>query len=870
MAEIRIELRDFTDNVLGNLDITSSDDFPLSLNYQNFDIRDFNSRSGSFSKTFKVPATKNVNKLFNHIYKDGNVDAKNVLKDLPSTIYADHTPIMTGKLRVSQIYKNANVLEYECLFLGDNMDWADSIKNLDLDDLKFSSQPYSSYPPTISADFVFDNPRETFNNVSYSKFHDKLIYPHLTVGEGDLSVNGTLSSDFVPCVFVKNVWDKIFLAQGYNVVSTFCDSTLFENLIMPIIFQKPKEVLDVSFGKVSMSADEILHTYDTYEENVSPTGSFSNLRAIADPSFSTSFNDNDYSLEFVMSSDTLIDEAPIQAGLDTDDYGNAQLGTVHAGGYENGLVVSAQSGGVFRLTGSVTVDVSMVAGIHTPQNGASVTLTGVEEVGIYAKLVKIGTSDDVSDFTTIVESQDYGSTTNGAATFRFLGHSGASGYFEPNQGEFVFEFDHETELNANDKVALVINYAKRRSSPDSDGSYNTVVTLKAKQGSYLQIEQTQSFFNGETFSNLQNYLPKGKQSDFVKGIAQMFNLQFETDPIAKTVYVEPYDYFYESTANAIDWTDKIDYSKVIKDEFLYDIKSKLIFKYKDVSQDSLIEDYNKRNTVDWGSYEETDASGKFVSGEYKVENQYFSSTFCWNEPNYVKNIYLDRSPFIPMYFNGETELIIGANVERPEKHFEIGARILIKGGGLYSSYNGKRMWTHYDADDIDGGNVNLDYSWNKASFCGIDNLKSNITDPNDPDFHSPPFSELYEPTISDGHQAIDYNLSFSDISHSTVLTSLITQNKTGLFYNYYSRMIQQLKQNPRLKVAYINLNKSDVTNLNFRKLIFIDGQYYRLNKIIDFKPHDKQSTKVELQEYLFLGKSLTPESIKLDADNLNI
>ncbi len=859
MAEIRVELRDFTDNILGNLDVTSSDDFPLSLSFQNFDVRDFNSRSGSFSKSFKVPATRNNNKLFNHIYKDGNIDSKNVLKDLPSTIYADNLPIITGKLRVSQIYKDIDVLEYECLFLGDNMDWADNLKNLDLDDLRFSSQSYSSYlslesGATLSSDFVFDNPRETFNGVSYTKNHDKLVYPHLTIGEGDLSLNGTMSSDFIPCVFVKNVWDKIFQAQGYNVSSTFCDSDLFENLIMPIIFQKPKDITDSSLGKVSMSADETIHTYNTGTENTGST--FSNLRAIGNPSVSTNFNDTDYSLEFVMSADTLEDDAPIQSGEDADDYGNAQLGTVHSGGYENGLVVAAQSGGVFRLTGSVTVYVSFANGDD-----------GQEELGIYAKLVKIGTSDDTDDFTTIVESEDYGSTNTNAATFRFLGHTGASPFFDLGEGEFVFEFDHETELNNNDQVALVINFAKRRSSPLSQACD---VTVKVKQGSYLQIEQTQSFFSGESFNNLQNYLPKGSQSSFVKGLAQMFNLQFETDPIRKTIYIEPYDYFYESTANAVDWTNKIDYSKKIKDEFLYDIKSKLIFKYKDASSDSLIDDYNKRNTVDWGSYEEADTSGKLISGEYKVENSYFSPTFCWNEPNYVKTTYLDRSPFIPMYFSGDTELVISSNVERPEKDFEIGARILIKGGGFYSSFNGKRMWTHYDTDDVDGGNRSLDYSWNKASFCAIDNLKSNITDSSDPDFHSPPYSELYEPTISDGHQNIDYNLSFSDISHSTVVTSLNVQNKTGLFYNYYSNMVQQLKQNPRLKVLYINLDKSDVANLNFKKLVFIDGSYYRLNKIIDFKPHDEQSTKVELQEYFLLGKSTTPASITLDADNLNI
>jgi hypothetical protein len=83
-------------------------------------------------------------------------------------------------------------------------------------------------------------------------------------------------------------------------------------------------------------------------------------------------------------------------------------------------------------------------------------------------------------------------------------------------------------------------------------------------------------------------------------------------------------------------------------------------------------------------------------------------------------------------------------------------------------------------------------------------------------------------------------------------------------------MVAQLKQNPRVKVLYINLNKLDISQLDFRKLIFIDGSYYRLNKIIDFKPHDKQSTKVELQEYFLLGKSDVDTTVDIDVENLNM
>lgn len=847
MAEIRVELRDFTDSILGNLDITSSDDFPLSLNYQNFDIRDFNSRSGSFSKTFKVPATRNNNKLFNHIYKDGNIDSKNVLKDLPSTIYADHLPIMNGKLRVSQIYKNTDVLEYECLFLADNMDWADKIKNADLDELRFSSTYYSSYENISSSSWVFENPRTTYPDYAFN--HDKLVYPLLTVGEGDNTTDSTLDSDFVPCVYIKNVWDKIFQSQGYTVSSTFCDSDFFKKLIMPLIFKKPTDVTDVSFGKVLQSADEVLVEFDT-AVNTSVTDN----RSLGNQSYTLSlgYTGGEFTLPFILSADTLTDDAPSQAGLDTDDYGNAQLGTEHTGGIKNGLVVSSQGSGLFNIKGSVTVEIETDGASFA--NALALSFTAYKVV---ASIIKFTGANDDTDSFDVVATGEIDATS--------IGHVNAS----TKEHQFNFQSENPVEAAQNDKFAIKVDFVHYQTPLAGEERPKIKVITKAQ--SYLQIEQTSAYFNGEEIKNIHTMLPKGKQSDFVKGLAQMFNLQFETDPISKTVYVEPYDHFYESTSNAVNWTEKVDYSKEIKDEFLFDIKSKLIFKYKDASGDGLLDKYNKRNAVDWGSYEETDTSGKFQTGEYKVENSYFSPTFNWYEPNYIYVEHIERSPLIPMYFSDDTDLSLSNAIERPEKEFEIGARILLKDGGYYSSFNGKRQWQYYDPDNLAGGNSSPDYSWNKASFIAFDNLQSSLAydGTNGSAYHAPATSYLSQVVISNGYENVDYNLSFSDINHDTVISSS-QQKLRGLFYNYYSNMVAQLKQNPRVKVLYINLNKLDISQLDFRKLIFIDGSYYRLNKIIDFKPHDKQSTKVELQEYFLLGKSGVDTTVDIDVENLNM
>jgi|TARA_A100001515_G_scaffold143440_2_gene144558 hypothetical protein len=857
MAEIRVEIRHYNTSTLsfdvhGDLDIVSSDDFPLSLTFKNFDVRDLNSRGGSFSKSFKVPATKNNNKIFGHIHKDGNIDTKGVKRDLDSIIYLDNSPIISGTIRMSKIISNKDVIEYECVFLGDNMNWASNIKNLDLKELRFSSQAYTSYPPATEVPFTFENPRTTWGDYIFNQ--DQLIYPLITIGESDSSANASIDSDFIPCVYIKNVWDKIFQAQGYTVSSTFCDSTFFKNLIMPLIFQKPKEITDLSFGRVSSSVEETIFTLDYGETNEDVATQVP--RSIGNQSFTIDeygFTDSDFVLDFIASADTLQDDAPLQQGEDTDDYGNAQLGVEHTGGFKNGLVVAAQGSGTFNLNAEVSIE------FNSDGDSNAGKMSYQFQVSI-AKLTS-GDNDD-GTFTDLVVLQNNTQTI-------FLNPVTTQSH------QFNLEA-LDVSAEAGDIFALKIKFIHKFATRESNTNPNTnTITIKTKPNSYLQIEQTGSFFNGEEIKGVQNMLPKGTQADFVKGLSQLFNLQFKTDPISKIVYVEPYDHFYKSTSEAVDWSDKIDYSKDIENEFLHDIKSKILFKYKDASNDGLINRYNKRNNVDWGAYQEIDDSGKFAIGEFKIENSYFSPTFNWVEPNYVVSDKIAQSPLIPMYFSEYSDLSISNAIERPEKEFEIGARILIRtagsNNGKWSSSNGKRMLNYYNTDNIDNDNLTKYYWWKKASFCAFDNLNCPLTRSEDgvEAFNHPPINTLSEHTISDGYNNLNFNLSFSDISHDTVI-STSREVKKGLYSLYYSKMIEQLKQNPRLKIVYLNLKVSDMMLLDFQKLVYINGVYYRINKIIDFQPHKQQSTKVELQEYVFLGDTTTPTALHIDAENINL
>ena len=122
------------------------------------------------------------------------------------------------------------------------------------------------------------------------------------------------------------------------------------------------------------------------------------------------------------------------------------------------------------------------------------------------------------------------------------------------------------------------------------------------------------------------------------------------------------------------------------------------------------------------------------------------------------------------------------------------------------------------------------------------------------------------------YDSINPNLSFNDVYLTTadILDGHDTKiDFRGLYHSFYNKMVNQLKQKPRIRNIHLNLTQADIASLDFTKLIFLDGVYYRLNKIIDFKPHLKQSTKVELVEYFELGKDSLLQGDKFSWEKIN-
>ena len=77
-------------------------------------------------------------------------------------------------------------------------------------------------------------------------------------------------------------------------------------------------------------------------------------------------------------------------------------------------------------------------------------------------------------------------------------------------------------------------------------------------------------------------------------------------------------------------------------------------------------------------------------------------------------------------------------------------------------------------------------------------------------------------------------------------------------------MFKNIEEGGRL-VAYLNLTNTDIDNLDFRKLVYIDrpsklSGYYLIEQVIDFNPLTDSLTKVSLFKFENLGSVAIDET----------
>jgi hypothetical protein len=245
-----IRILDNTNNVLGDLDLANFKDFPLALTKGIVNLDNLKARTGTYSKTFKVPNTKNNSKLLSNVDNiNSKKDYRDALNRKPCVIIVNNNQNDSGFLQVS---KSINKDYFELIFFGNNIDWVKSASELKLNTIAWRNNSQ-----------VYNQAGVTSAWLSNSNSDDH-AYPYISRGGNKSNVTASVE-DFYPCFYIRSILERGLNQLGWNVSSNFLVSNEIKLLVGDLSnsMTVADSVVDQSRTRASRSSDVTNYGGDT-------------------------------------------------------------------------------------------------------------------------------------------------------------------------------------------------------------------------------------------------------------------------------------------------------------------------------------------------------------------------------------------------------------------------------------------------------------------------------------------------------------------------------------------------------------------------------------------------------------------------------
>jgi len=325
----------------------------------------------------------------------------------------------------------------------------------------------------------------------------------------------------------------------------------------------------------------------------------------------------------------------------------------------------------------------------------------------------------------------------------------------------------------------------------------TDFSVKLNRDSILTQKIKDTYYaEGDTIV-MTSLLPKEvKQSDFVGSIIKRFNLYLDYDAIDENlIYIEPRDDYY--TDVQVEVSSKVDRSKeiVISPIGALDA-STYLFEDK--------EDKDVKNK----SYQDTTEE---VYGRYKVD---IDNDFIKNESK-ITTIF---SPTPLISVDGQNDRVISAiqfEDDNQKKTDAKGNIRLLYWGGLKAT---SPDWTI-------NGTIKTTYPY-----------AGHLDNP-------------YAPTF-DLNWGVPKKI-FYDFTYGG--NDIVIYPNANCYNTFWRNYIEEItSKDSKLLTCYVALRPVDYADYNFRQSYYIDGEYWRLVKIVDYDPNSSSTTKcIFLKQHSF-------------------
>ena len=728
----------------GFLDVKEGTAFPL--NFQVGDIRDISKRQGNFSKTITLTGSKNNNNLLNHYY-DVNIEQGtfNINALTLCSVIQDGIPIMedcsmqlTGVVKTQVTDGYEEQVTYEVLIKDSKADFFTAIANKELTDIDFSD---------------FNHTYGSANVVS--RFSNTVVqgFKYFLPASGD---NIYATNEFKPAIFAKTYFDRIFEDAGFTYSWTSLFDDRFDKLFIPyngeidnfdyndflVNAQRASFVtpnIGAGTGRVEISQGNAV-TITGWTEIEDAQNLYNPIIGTYTVPFPTSGAMNTY-YEYTIKIQYTIRVSNFNPGTVYSQYISGTGAAVPL--FRPALIIKkngAQMNDTSLYNNPSPQDPSHQFYFYGPltlPNGNTNIFTGNVVVTIPCSSLVSG---DVLTLSIACPMFPQQSNTFGSTKWvQSLGGANTAG------GTLTMQ--------------ITVNDVDLKILPSS-----TIIPLTGT------IE-------------VNDYIPKKiKQSDFVKGIFNMYNLYAQVDSSQPNkLNIIHRDAFYDSGAE-VDWTDKLAKDQEQNLSFLPEITSKKLILTYSPDKDSPNEVYTNSTNQIYGQ------------AEVIFDNEYVKDVG-------TKPVLFGPTPVIRTAFNAYVPMIAGA---APQTNL----RILYDGGmascGPYNVFDIQLIL----------GNI------------GQQNI---ITYPISGHFDNP-----LTPT---------FDINFSVCSYYYYLPTSLTNN--NLYNRYWRRTMGQIN-NGKMLTAMFNLKEPDIQKLKLNDKIRIDNSWWNINKVIDYDANANKLTKVEL------------------------
>jgi hypothetical protein len=290
-------------------------------------------------------------------------------------------------------------------------------------------------------------------------------------------------------------------------------------------------------------------------------------------------------------------------------------------------------------------------------------------------------------------------------------------------------------------------------------------------------------------------IPKGvSQKDFLVSIIKMFNLMIDEDKVKfKHLIIKPWIQYYD-TASRLDWTRKMDRSQPQRYKPIGELNSRTFeFKYKEDS-DFYNGYYKRRFNENYGDFN-------------------FDTNIEYTKEKSTLDVIFAPSPLVAFDATTRVISVIAKKSDAgvwdrmasvPRIMFRSDAAIVCK------QWTIKTVHATNTADSVS--------TFNSYPYAG------HLDDPDSP--------------------ANDLNFGAPAELYFRILAGALQNNIFNQFHSFY--MSEITDKDSKVLIAKFQLTPQDIAQLDFSKLIFIDGMLYRLNKVSDYDTNGLEVTNCEL------------------------